>query len=331
MQNILVKDGHQFELKPFADFFARYLQVFPDAKLNQPGFYLFHPALDEGRNTFIACTPDGQVIGFAPVFPAPVAAESDPDLLHYVWMIVVADPRSPSAGPARRQLLDVALNKARQLAASFSPGRVTRVAADLMASQQPDVAFLLANGFRQFERILVMERSLTGLLPDLQLPAGLDLLTWRLETLAEQQRYLEAYRRGFPDLPKDLEALQYFLSAPFWAQGAAISAVDPQGQIVGSVLVYPFGEPAAGICDDVFVLPGWRGRAIASALVAAGLRQLAGQGLAVARLEVKASNTPAVKVYSGQGYRVVNEEVLVEWVGERQSVEPGLENIARGD
>jgi ribosomal protein S18 acetylase RimI-like enzyme len=59
------------------------------------------------------------------------------------------------------------------------------------------------------------------------------------------------------------------------------------------------------------VLPKWRGQKIAQCLIREGLNYCQAQGMADVRLEVKATNAPAVSVYSAMGYRIVNQEILL--------------------
>jgi ribosomal protein S18 acetylase RimI-like enzyme len=75
--------------------------------------------------------------------------------------------------------------------------------------------------------------------------------------------------------------------------------------------VYWDGEKGYGVTDDVMVLSNWRGQNIARRLIAEGLGYFHSQGIEDARLEVKASNKPAVSAYTSMGYGVINQETLL--------------------
>ena len=105
--------------------------------------------------------------------------------------------------------------------------------------------------------------------------------------------------------------LQFFLNSPLWGTGTTIAAFDQHHQLVGNVLVYRDDTQQCGIMDDVFVLPEWRRRGIAKALINEGLKYFRTCGIEDVRLEVKQSNNPAVSLYTIMGYTIINEEVLL--------------------
>jgi len=70
-----IQNHNPGQLDNLAAFFERYLKAYPDAKLQSAGLYTYHPAVENGMNAFLALDPQGQVCGFAPLFPAPVTEE----------------------------------------------------------------------------------------------------------------------------------------------------------------------------------------------------------------------------------------------------------------
>lgn len=302
-------------------FFEQYLHRYPDAKLQVPELYLYHPLSAEGRNVFVALAPHAtgetpQVLGFAPLFAAPAGEDSPPSEPHHIWTIVLAclqaaDHEAADEEAIRRALLEQVLAHAAELAASFPQGRPTRLATDMMASQTPDIDFLLAQGFVHFDSLYVFQRDPAAPIPEVPTTQTLTLRRWRMPTTAEQQSYLDAFNRCFPELPKTLESLQFLLQSPFWTTGTAVAAFDEQEALVGSVLCYVDPSQGIGITDDVFVLPEWRGRGVARWLVAEGLRWFREQNVAQVRLEVRRTNPAAQAVYRSVGFEQVNEEVLL--------------------
>ena len=299
------------DLPYLAAFITRYLTVIPDAKLISPEFYTYHPALEAGQNVFSAWDEAGTLVGFAPLVPAPATEAEAAGEPHHVWTIVVADPTYAEGDIVRDALLAHVLARAQALLERFPPPRRVRLASDLIVNQKADIDFLLHNGFEHYESMYVMARDLTTPLLDVSLPPGVTVRPWKMETEAEQDAYLAAFNRCFPGNPKDRAALQFFMRSPMWQVGTALSAFDVDNTLVGSVLSYWGPDDKVGVTDDVFVLPEWRGRGLARYLVNAGLAYLREHSLEHARLEVRASNPPALRVYEATGHTRVNEEWLL--------------------
>ena len=298
-------------LENLAAFIERYRKAYPDAKLLSAGFYTYHPAVENGRNVFLALDASGQVRGFAPLFPAPVGEESGPDDPHHIWMILLADPEAVDGLAVRELLLEKVLERAGQIAADFPAYRPTRLASDMIVSQKPDLAFLEQHGFDPYDGMYVMQRNTSDPVPELPFPAELTVRLWKLESEAEQRQYLRAFNIAFSGNPKTLESLKFQLDLPTWQAGTAVAAFDQEGELIASILVYPDESRAYGITDDVFVLPAWRGRGIAKALIARGLVYLNENKVDQVFLEVKQQNLPAVSVYKAMGYKIINQEVFL--------------------
>lgn len=298
------------DLGALSAFCERYRRAYPDAKLMSPEFYTCHPLLEGGRNLFCALDGAGRIAGMAPLFPAPVAEDSPPSDPHHIWTIVVADPSLQGATEARALLLGRVLERSGELKATFTP-RPVRLACDMMASQRPDIDYLLGQGFEHYESMYVMRHRGPDAVPQLPAPKGVAVRRWRMPSAAEQAAYLRAYNACFADMPKAPETLQFFLQSDRWPGGTAVAAFDGQGELAGSVLAYAGGEQGCGIVDDVFVLPGYRRRGIARYLMGEALRYLYERGVAEVMLEVRANNAPAVALYKSAGYAQANEEVLL--------------------
>jgi GNAT superfamily N-acetyltransferase len=307
---ITIRNHTANDLPQLSAFIDRYLAVIPDAKLVAPEVYTYHPATEEGQNVFSAWD-ENTLVGFAPAFPAPATEAEAANEPHHIWSIVVADPARTDGDAIREALLTRALDRAHVLAERFPAPRRVRLACDLIVSQKADIGFLLNKGFAHYESMYVMDRDLTAPLLDFPLPQGVAVRQWKMETEAEQDAYLAAFNCCFPGNPKDRAALQFLIQSPMWHVGTAIAAFDADGALVASVLAYWDPDDRIGITDDVFVLPEWRGRGLARYLVNAGLAYQRAHGLERARLEVRASNPPAVAVYKATGYTIVNEEWLL--------------------
>jgi ribosomal protein S18 acetylase RimI-like enzyme len=310
MGDVIVRNYQASDIEKLVRFFERYRGAFPDAKLAPPEYYTYHPTLAGGQNVFCALDHEERIVGFAPVFPAPATEESEPEEPHHIWTIVVADPGAPDAGQAQALLLDRVIERAKAVKASFTPRRVW-LAADMTASQRPDIQHLLENGFEHYGGMYVMNRKTEDSILDVSVPPEITVRRSKITTEEEQKAYVWAYNSCFFELPKTLEALRFFLNSPIWAAGTAVAAFDSQGQLVGSVLAYPDEDAGWGVVDDVFVLPEWRRRGIARRMVGEGIRYLREQGVEEVRLDVVQSNEPAISLYRSMGYVTISEEVML--------------------
>lgn len=308
MKKLSIKEYCAADIAPLSALFADYLKEYPDAKLFSPEFYTYHPALKEG-NAFCVFDSEQRMIGFAPMFPA-VSSDSPAPELKDVWAIMLASPDHDEANTARELLLERVCQRLEEVKATYN-ARQVRLASDMMVSQKADIDFLLGKGFEIFEEIFVMERDLATEIPAIDTPSGVGLQESKLETEEQQVEYLKVYNTCFPETPKGLEVLRFLLNSNGWKKGRAFMASSPSNELIGSIIVYLAEDGTLGIVDDVMVVSDWRGRDIAKRLIAEGLTYLKTLSLSKANLEVKASNAPAVAVYSAMGYQKVNEEVLL--------------------
>ena len=109
-----------------------------------------------------------------------------------------------------------------------------------------------------------MLRDLSAEIPFVPAPA-INIRPWRMESVPEQQAYVDARNEAFPEAPVSLADWQYFLSSPAWQSGTCITAFDGQ-EIAGSVTVYwdeAINQQAgrqAGYTEYIFVRSKWRKR-----------------------------------------------------------------------
>jgi len=89
-----IQNHNPSQIDKLVAFIERYRTACPDAKLLSAGLYAYHPAVENGLNVFLALDAEGQVRGFAPLFPAPVSEESAPTDPHHISMILLADPEA---------------------------------------------------------------------------------------------------------------------------------------------------------------------------------------------------------------------------------------------
>lgn len=306
MLNLQTYDATLFN--QLSAFCQAYLEQYPDAKLMSPEFYTYHPALKDRELVFGVFSEQGEMVGFAPLFPVITTDANGVTGPHEIWTILLAKPGMAAAVAIHHLLFDRVIAQVNRLKAEYGLAQV-KLAADMMVSQQVDIDFLQQNGFVPFEQINVMNRDTAQAVPAVTTPPGIQFQQTKMATEEEQAAYLALYNTCFPQSPKNKEELRFLLDSDAWAKGCAIMAYSPANELVGSVLHY--GQVETAVTDDVMVLPEWRGQKIAHGLIAQGLQFCRSQGIETVRLEVKATNAPAITVYTAMGYRQTNQETLL--------------------
>jgi mycothiol synthase len=177
--------------------------------------------------------------------------------------------------------------------------------------ERADIALLVAHGFVPIRYGFEMRRFLTGSLPDIALPEGLEM---RVVTEDQHRTIFEADDEAFRDHWGYRQAGEGDFVARF--QGPHVDTslwcVAWDGdQVAGVVMneIYRDENEQLGVrrgwLDRVSVRSPWRGRGVAKALCAASLRVLREQGLDEAWLGVDGSNpTGALRLYEGLGFQV---------------------------
>lgn len=309
MQNLTLQNYTESDLDKLADFCSRYLKKYPDAKLNSPDFYTYHPGFKNGENVLCVFDSGQRMIGFAPVFPVLVSDENDVISLADIWTVILTSPDCEAPRDVRDILFNGVLKRVYQAKMQYSLFRL-RLCADLMVSQKEDIDYLLSKGFESFEQMVVMNRDLSETIETISTPDEIVFQASKLSSKDEQSIYLKIHNTCFPENPKNTEDLGFLLKSPLWEKGVALMAYSPTHELVGSVLVYWDGQQDYAVMDDVMVDPAWRGQNIAKGLIGEGLRYIQTDGLSVVRIEVKVSN-PAVNVYTSMGFRVLDREELL--------------------
>lgn len=282
-----------------SELFKRYREVNPCRPQTDGHIYL-SPAFEHGQYVLCADSADGRLAACAALYP-------QGDL---TWANILIDP-APSQEPwaLRGSLFNWLVNLAQQLGHS-------RLAFQRYPDETDSAAFLQSKGAKLAYNIYNLERPLDLPIRSIDAPEGFEICPLRMQNEAEQRIYLSAYNECFPEAPLTLEAWQYLVYSPWWAQGVCMTG-QTKGHLAGSVAV--FWEPGSlsGYTEYVFTRPEFRGRGLARALLAESLLYLKNHGLERALLEVKAENESALKLYREMGYRLAGESEV--WIYEGQA------------
>lgn len=310
--DLVVRTYEPADAGPIAALQAAYAHAFPEATAHDAGYiggFYGHPAFDGGRNIYCALAgPRLVACGF--LFPKAPAGGS-----RFLFLDLRADPTSPDGPQAREALFARLVERAREIAEA-TPERTTRLQAVHFAGETGTIEYLLGKGFAHYESGYMMACDLSLPIPSRPAPQGIRVRAWRMESEAEQVAYLQAYNQAFPEAPRALEDLQYFLGSPMWQVGTSFTAFAGE-QVAGSLLAYWNEEEngqqgqLVGSTEEIFVLPPWRRQGIGRCLIAEGLQYLRAHGLAEAHLEMSSTNAPALALYRSMGYRVYKEEIFL--------------------
>jgi ribosomal protein S18 acetylase RimI-like enzyme len=282
--------------------------VFPGEMYLSPGFH-------GGQDVFCA-TMDHQLVGYAPVY-AQLVDSGPEDLPHQIWTEIKVRPDLPEINDVKDCLMERVIAHAGQLVDEAThqqnlPERKIRILFEYRVNEVESAAYVQSRGFQRQESVFSMRRDLTAPFPQASIPAEIRLEQWKMDSLPDQVKYVAARNECFPEAPVQLDDWRYFLGSPMWAVGTSIAAFAGE-DLAGNVAVY-WDETAnaqsgvqAGYTEFIFVRPSWRGKGIAQAMIVEGMRYLREHGMTEARLEVRALNEHALRLYQGLGYVVVQE------------------------
>ena len=129
-----------------------------------------------------------------------------------------------------------------------------------------------------------------------------------MESREEKIAYLAARETAFGYPLGRLDLLEHFTQSELWQNGTCLTAFS-DGKIIGSAMAL-----TNGLLDYVFVLPEWRGRGIARALVLEALKFLQERDHTQAWLEVLSHNQVAVGLYQSLGFETFKEEISLGYL-----------------
>jgi len=168
-------------------------------------------------------------------------------------------------------------------------------------------------GFKRAFEQLVMRRDFALPLPDCPLPRGVTLADWRPE-IAEQfyRAYYPAFRdrAGFPGWSAD-EWISHVIGndlVPDWTL-LARAGNEPVGFVIGCSDLT--ARPPGGYIWQAGVIPHWRRRGIASALLAEMMRRMQADGTPWTQLTVN-DNPAAFLTYKRLGFKTIGRRARYE-------------------
>lgn len=215
---------------------------------------------------------------------------------HKLYLAINALAQWEGDGELWHQLFQRILAQAGAMASVLPGGHPVLLGVSLLGTERPARAFYEGQGFQPLLHILAMEGPTDCgevARPGVEITAEPGPLDEAFEAQAEGET-LTLDMLGLPEPPQSGPPRQTVLAA------------RQHGCVCGRLLLYE--QDAVANIEDVFVLRDCRGRGIARALVAQGLRLLAQRGYDRANLQVLSDNFAALALYRKLGFREVGEE-----------------------
>jgi mycothiol synthase len=180
-------------------------------------------------------------------------------------------------------------------------------------------ALLLSEGYQAVRYGYEMERSLADPIPDLPLPAGIEVRPVRPEQYEQLRKAMnEAFSDHWGWSPMTEQNFQGWRNNRTF-QPQLWQVAWAGDEIVGTVLNFIDAESNAkfqrrrGWTETICVRRPWRKQGVAKALIARSMRLLQEQGMIEVALNVDTQNpTGALQLYESMGYRAVRELITYE-------------------
>ena len=214
------------------------------------------------------------------------------------------------ADEARSRLLDAVLAKYRTVRAAHpETNLILRICTE--TSDLAGMAFHLGKGAVLENLIPVLAYDLIQkdeAHPSMALPDGSRPLAplpdgIRIEPLPLNDEGFAAYLRAVleaSDVPDSEAEMRFRSGNPSFRCFVAIHGKE----VVGSASVWDMGEER-GATENIFVLPAFRKKGLATALIETAWNELRSRGKKVATLSVMGTNLPALALYQRIGYKLV--------------------------
>lgn len=265
---------------------------------------------EQRRNDALVVTRDDRVVGYV---------EFDEELDPWTPAVEAyaegrVDPDAAGAGVGtflERRVVDRAAAIARH-----NPRLPVVLRTTLVDPRPATLAWFEGRGFTSERHMLQLRIDLTADLPAPQWPDGTRGVRADEVELSELHATLvEAFADHHLGATDDLETWRELAvergRVQLWA---SVAAVDDDGTPVGVALghVGREGDPGLGVIAELGVVPAWRGRGLATAVLRASFQRFAGLGVQRVGLEVDdVTLDGALRLYERAGMEVVHHTVVL--------------------
>ncbi|WP_456276756.1 GNAT family N-acetyltransferase [Bacillus sp. AK128] len=268
----------------------------------------------EPSNIFCAVNSEGHILGVGHLVPDQtwflLVKNNDPsDFVYKLTMDISLNFNQPSSENVLEELFAHLLTRAKELRAKY-PDKKISVNHVISSDDLEEIDFYLSKGFTIIRNHLIMKRDLTEPISPHHFAESIKILNWKMESEEEQERYLRAESESDKDgVSWSLNQLRWTKAGGEWDTFTAFEG----DQIVGSVMTWGLGESRSAT-ESIFVLPRWRRKGIAKAMITEALLFLKAKGKTEATLGVFGENQEAIPLYLSLGYKMegINIELGLE-------------------
>lgn len=203
--------------------------------------------------------------------------------------------------------------RARREFAGANTGSPQLLRTSCLGHQADRITLFEHNGFQAMRYSYQMQRSLAEPVEEIPLPDGLRWTQW---TRQLDLPLMHAFNAAFSEqwgLQTMNEAAwrEFFTGVPQFRGDLTCLVMDGEA-ILGFCVNWVQGEAQEreGWIEAIGVIPSWRGRGIASALLAKSLQMFRDEHLERAGLDVDAQNpTGALRLYEKHGFKIAKETI----------------------
>lgn len=264
----------------------------------------------EPVNIFCAIGEKDEILGVGHLVPDQTwflieTGNKPEEYVYKLSMDITIHPDCVATNEIKGELYQVLLERAKELRANF-PNKRVKVSCTVDSDELEEMDFILSKGFLVERNHLIMKRDLTEEIPAYPLPENIEIKNWKMESATEQEQYLQAEASGDDGLAWSLNNLRWTMAGSEWD---TFTAFDGE-KVVGSCMTWGISDVRSAT-EQIFVLPEWRRKGIARAVIAESLRFLKDNGKTEATLGVFSENGKAIALYLSLGYKM--NEIIVEF------------------
>jgi mycothiol synthase len=254
------------------------------------------------QDTLLAFAPDGSLAAEAFIFFPP----PDGERLALLDGHVHVNHRGLGLGG---YLLGWLESRARQEFSEAGESLPQLLRISCAAHQSDRIALFEQHGFRAARYSYTMQRGLDGSWLDVSQPSGVQLLPWSPAIdPAVMHAFNLAFRGqwGVPSMTPELWG-EFFTGVPQFRSDLSCLALTGD-DVIGFCINWVMDTQ--GWIEALGVVPSWRGRGVASALLAHSLNLFQQASLPQAALDVDAENpTGALRLYQKLGFAAIRQEI----------------------
>lgn len=256
------------------------------------------PAWNAATDGLVAANPDGAPLGLAYVVRPP----ADGYLVHGFGG-VHPDHRGYGVGS---RLVDWSVGRTTAMRVEAVASRPWELLLDVVNDEESAAALLRKRGFSPVRYWFDMTRDVTTSVAPAPLPDGLRIEPYDVGLdRAFYDAHIEAFADHWGYQPRPYESWLRRTSSSGFRPTLTFLALTVDGEIAGYLMTRAGADPERAEMSIIGTRGPWRGKGVASALIAQGLAAYAEAGLRIATLGVDTHNpTGALGVYERMGFAV---------------------------